>query len=30
MISIFAIGAALTNVFGRMVGNSARAGPCWP
>jgi K+-transporting ATPase ATPase A chain len=31
MLSIFALGAALTNVFGRMVGiQSARAGPSWP
>ncbi len=30
MLSIFAIGAALTNVFGRAVATSARAGRSWP
>jgi K+-transporting ATPase ATPase A chain len=30
MVMIFAIGAALTNVFGRMVGNQRRAGRSWP
>jgi K+-transporting ATPase ATPase A chain len=30
ILLIFILGAALTNVFGRMVGNQSRAGRSWP
>jgi K+-transporting ATPase A subunit len=29
MLSIFVIGAAMTNVFGRMVGNQRQGWPFW-